>query len=114
VAAVAVLLVALILGLVLGNKGDDPSPTPTPPGPTPPGPAPIDAGYNLYYANDSDIITTKNLVSGVLTFNESYVNNEKFLEKTTRTAASAITIEPNQIPIGANNQYIRNVKFAFS
>jgi hypothetical protein len=36
------------------------------------------------------------------------------LEKTTRTAASAITIEPNQIPIGANNQYIRNVKFAFS
>jgi len=112
VAAVAVLLVALILGLVLGNKGYDPSPTP--PGPTPPGPAPIDSGYNLYYAEDSDITTTKNMVSGVLTFNDSYVNNEKFLEKTKRTAENAITLAPNQIPIGPNNRYIRDVKFEFS
>ena len=110
VAVVAVALVGLILGLVLGNKGD----TPSPPGPGPTPPAPIDTGYNLYYLNDSDVTTTKNLVSGVLTFNTSYVNNEKFLEKTKRTAASAITIAPNEIPIGANNKYIKNVKFEFS
>mgnify|MGYP006090884515 CR=1 FL=1 len=109
-AVVAVALVGLILGLVLGNKGD----TPSPPGPGPTPPAPIDTGYNLYYLNDSDVTTTKNLVSGVLTFNTSYVNNEKFLEKTKRTAASAITIAPNEIPIGANNKYIKNVKFEFS
>jgi len=113
VAVVAVALVCLILGLVLGNKGDTPSPPGPAPGP-PPGPTPIDTGYNLYYLNDSDVTTTKNLVSGVLTFNTSYVNNEKFLEKTKRTAASAITIAPNEIPIGANNKYIKNVKFEFS
>jgi hypothetical protein len=107
---VAVLLVALILGLVLGNKSDD---GPTPPKPTPPGPAPIDAGYNLYYANDSDITTEKNAVSGVLSFNNSYINNEKFLEKTRRTANASITLTPNDIPIGKNNEYIKHVKFEF-
>ena len=74
----AVLVIALILGLVLGNKGgDDPHPTPTPPTPV----IPVDTGYNTYYLNDSDITTTKNLVSGVLTFNDTYEheNKEKFL-----------------------------------
>jgi len=95
VAVVAVLLVALILGLVLGNKDDnkpEPKPTPTPPGPTPPGPAPVDNGYNVYFLNDTDIVRNKNLVSGVLTFNNSYVNNEKFLERTQKTANTSITL----------------------
>jgi hypothetical protein len=80
VAVIAVLIVALILGLVLGGKGDDPTPVP-PPGPGP-SPAPIDSGYNIYYLDDNNTITTKNLVSGVLSFNTSYINNDKFLEKT--------------------------------
>jgi hypothetical protein len=74
--------------LVLGNKDDKPEPTPTPPGPvppTPPGP-PIDDGYNLYYLNYTDILRSKSVLSGVLTFNTSYVNNDKFLERTKKTA----------------------------
>jgi hypothetical protein len=79
VAVAAVLIVALILGLVLGGKSDD---KPNPPGPpVPPGPSP-NSGYNIYYLNDSDVTPTKNMVSGVLSFNNSYVDNEKFLEKT--------------------------------
>lgn len=78
-AVAAVLIVALILGLVLGGKSDD---KPNPPGPpVPPGPSP-NSGYNIYYLNDSDVTPTKNMVSGVLSFNNSYVDNEKFLEKT--------------------------------
>ena len=81
VAVAAVLIVALILGLVLGGKSDD---KPNPPGPpVPPGPGPSpNSGYNIYYLNDSDVTPTKNMVSGVLSFNNSYVDNEKFLEKT--------------------------------
>jgi hypothetical protein len=105
------LLAALIIGLVLGNKsgGDGPSPSPTP------GPGPdIDTGYNLYYLNKSDIMTEKNKISGVLSFNNSYLNEAKFLAKTARTADAALTITPKEIPIGENNKYIENVKFEFS
>lgn len=100
-AVIAVLIVALILGLVLGGKGDDPIPPPVPP--VPPTPVPIDSGYNIYYLNDNDTITTKNLVSGVLSFNTSYINNDKFLEKTKKVEGDAITIQPGGIPIGDNN-----------
>jgi hypothetical protein len=112
VAVIAVLIVALILGLVLSGKGDDP--TPVPPTPVPPTPEPIDSGYNIYYLNESDVTTTKNLVSGVLTFNTSYENNDKFLERTYKVEGDAITMVPNEIPIGPNNAYIKNVKFEFS
>lgn len=112
VAVIAVLIVALILGLVLSGKGDDP--TPVPPKPVPPTPEPIDSGYNIYYLNESNVTPTKNLVSGVLTFNTSYENNDKFLERTYKVEGDAITMVPNEIPIGPNNAYIKNVKFEFS
>jgi len=98
----------LIVGLVVANKGSDPAPAPTP------GPEPVDAGYNLYYLDDADVITTKNLVSGVLSFNTSYIDDGKFLEKARKATNKTILIEPKQIPIGVNNQYIKNVKFEFS
>jgi len=80
VALVAVLIVSLILGLVLGGKSDD---KPNPPKPPAPGPGPTpNTGYNVYYLNDSDVTPTKNMVSGVLTFDPSVVSEEKFLEKT--------------------------------
>lgn len=114
VAVVAVLIVALILGLVLGTKGDDPTPNPPTPGP---GPEPIDSGYNLYYLNESNVTPTKNMVSGILSFNETLVNNDKFLQKARKIKdGDAITLDARQdIPMGdVNNEYIKEVKFEVS
>ena len=77
-AVVAILLLALILGLVLGGKGEDPTPTPPTPPPTPPvppTPTPPNSGHNVYYVDNSTFTTTKYSVSGQLMFNSSKLND---------------------------------------
>ena len=111
VAVVAVLLFALILGLVLGNKKDDGGGSNPP---TPPGPAPINSGYNPYFIQEGDITTTKNKVSGVLSFNPDALNETTYKAKTMYTANTVIGLTPKTIPIGVNNEYIEKVAFDFT
>jgi hypothetical protein len=114
VGVVAVVIVATILGIVLGTKGDDPKP----PGPKPPPtPEPIDSGYNLYYLNKSNVVPTKNMVTGILSFNDTRIDNKKFLEKSKKIQDSGgiILDAKEDIPMGVvNNEYIKDVKFEFS
>jgi hypothetical protein len=110
VAVVAVLLFALILGLTLGlKKKDDNGGGPTPPTP----PAPINSGYNPYFIEEGNINSTKNKVSGVLSFNNTVVNTSIYKAKRS-SLDDAITLTPKTIPIGVNNYYIKNVKFDFT
>lgn len=78
VAVVAVLLLALILGLTLGGKKDEPVPPapvpPTPPVPPIPVPTP-NAGINPYYINNATLGTTKYSVMGQLNFDQKKWDN---------------------------------------
>lgn len=106
VGVLVVLIVAIILGVTLSGSGDKPSPGPGP-GPTPPGPTPpepINTGYNPYYLDeDTPIQVQKNKVSGHLLFNQTVIDTKGvrgFGED------KNITLQPNEIPTGANNEYI--------
>lgn len=41
-------------------------------------------------------------------------DNVKFLAKARKATNQTISLTPNEIPIGVNNQYIKEVKFEFS
>ena len=122
-AVVAVLLLALILGLTLGGKGADPTPTPpTPPNPpnppTPPNPPKPNTGANPYYVNNATLGTTKYSVVGVLEFNQTKwdsINNTNGTNTTYMAAdGSLITMNPKDIPSGINNNFTTSVHFEFS
>lgn len=108
IGVVAVLLLALILGLTLGGKKKDNNG----PGPTPPTPVPINGGYNpYYYDNSSAVSTEKNKLSGVLYFNDSVVHNPTAKYG---LGMDKIMMQPSSIPIGTNNEFIRSASFDFS
>ena len=60
-------ILGLILGLTLGKNGGGDGPTPPPP---PPGP--IDDGYNPYHVDESSIVDTQSVKSGVIVTNDAY------------------------------------------
>jgi len=80
IGVVVVLLVAIILAITLSGGGSDPSPPVPPPGPKPgpepTPPIPVNKGYNPYFVNDTSPETkTKNKVSGVLYFNQTFIDH---------------------------------------
>ena len=100
-----VILVAVVLILIFTLKGgssdDDGGDTPTPGG-----------AYNPYSVDESSVTTLKSVVSGNISMSESklrHLNSRDFLEKVADGAK--IQASPKSVPSGANNQYIKNVKF---
>lgn len=115
VAVVAVLLLALILGITLGGK-KDPEPTPpeppTPVPPTPPIPPPTpNAGVNPYFVDLPTVGTTKYSIMGQLLFNNTLINATRMNEY---LDDSLIKMDPKIIPTGQNNNYTTTVNFEIS
>ena len=113
------LIVVIILAVTLTGGGGDKPPGPTPPGPNPPAPdppVPVNRGYNPYYLNSSSIVqSSKNKMSGTLYFNTTLIPNTTFgYGYGNGTDALNITLEPNKIPHGINNNYSESITYDFS
>lgn len=99
------LIVAIILILVFTLKGgsDDDG------GDTPP-----EGQYNPYSVDQDSVVTQKFAVTGNITLSESkldQLNKMDFLQKV--SDSGKIKAAPRSVPIGANNQLIKKVKFEF-
>ena len=108
---VLVAVLALVLGITLSESSDKPGPGPTP---TPNPPVPPNKNYNMYYLSpDDQVQDERHMITGKLRFQMPNTTLEESLGKTT-----AINLNPLQIhkfiPIGPNNDYIKNVAFSFS
>jgi hypothetical protein len=109
IGVVVVLLVGVILLVTLtGSSGDNPGPGPNPPGPNPPGPTPpipANSGFNPYYLDENSTISAqKNKVSGTLFFNQTVIDNgPKIMYGGNGSEGLNLTLTPNEIPRGANN-----------
>ena len=118
--AVVVLIVAIILGVTLSGSSDSPTPTPTPPGPGPgptPGPGPpVNSGYNPYFLNATSVIMrSKNKVNGRLYFNDTYDPTPPSYRGAAQNGTGLnITLTPDEIPIGENNEWIKTLEYDFS
>jgi hypothetical protein len=111
VGAVVVFLVALIIGLTVGNKDEPPVPPgPGPDPPTPPAPTPSD--YNPYEVSDINLDVETEFVKGNLIVNQEKLDQLNSKE-TLRADPGRLEVDVKNIPIGDNNQMIKNISFEF-
>lgn len=94
--AVMVIIIAIILGVVLG-KGSKPTPTPTPV----PVPVPVNAGVNPYYVDSGSLVKTRYQATGYLGFNDTVLGTSTLDEYIANK--SPIKMNPKDIPTGMNN-----------
>jgi hypothetical protein len=111
-------IVAIVLIIVFATKksgsdgGDRPKPDPGP-GPDPPTPD----GFNPFYMDPSEQLTTVDTQEGVLLFNTSFPKMEEFTAKSGEFLEDDMAVGVNShnvaASLGVNNNFIERVRYAF-
>lgn len=109
-------IVAIVLVIVFATKGktDDGGDKPGPG----PGPGPVPDGFNPYFMDPNEQITTVESQTGVLLFNDTYPDINAFAasKKSSQIKDGEFAGIETQTVVhsrGVNNDYIPRVRYAF-